>query len=152
MYWITPNWTWTLNSQKCSRSNIYLPNFGPFCSMRYKVVKKLEMHRMTPNWTWTLHSQSTPYTLNTYLWGQNFGPFRSMMLFQKYTVVKKLKMHWMTPNWSCTLNSKSILHIHKVLPPSPNFSPSLSMGSRFRNTRSSKSLYQKCTKWPHTEL
>ena len=40
--------------------------------------QKLQMHRMTPNRPWTLNSQK--YSAGTkYLWGQNFGPFCSII-------------------------------------------------------------------------
>ena len=84
---MTPNWTWTLNSQRYSTYTKCLPlrpNFGRFRSTisRFRDTRssKKEMPRMTPNWTSTLYSpfKSTMYTWNTYPWGPIFGPFHSM--------------------------------------------------------------------------
>ena len=63
---MTPNWTWTLDSQKYSVYTKYLPvSKGPFWvhfALQLAVSdiqgrQKLEMYRMTPKWTLTINSQ-----------------------------------------------------------------------------------------------
>ena len=149
MHRVTPNWTWTLNSQKYSIYTKDLPQRPKFwvrftlcvAVSEIQCQQNMEMHRMTPNWTWTFDSQkytvymtylplgpkfwsvflydlpfprcnmnkvgekrkctewpqtelehltvkSTLYTLNTYLWGSNFGPIRSTIsLFRDTTCI-----------------------------------------------------------------
>ncbi len=68
MHWVTPNWTWTLNSQKYSIYTKYLaqrPKLWPVSLYDYPFSEipghqKRDVHRMTPNWTWTLDSQKYP--------------------------------------------------------------------------------------------
>ena len=88
---ITPNWTWTLNSQKYSTYTKYLPLrpifffffffFGRF-ALRL-AVSDIQgwRNRKWTEWPQTdledLTVKSTLYTLNTYPWGPNFRQFRS---------------------------------------------------------------------------
>ncbi len=88
MHRMTPNWSWTLNSQKYSIYTKYLPLRYKFLSVslyalpfpRYKVVNMVKNWKCT-EWPQTelehLTAKSTLCTVNTYPWGPNFGPFCS---------------------------------------------------------------------------
>ncbi len=85
VHWMTPNWTWILNSQKYSIYTKCLPLRPKFLSVsftisRFRDTTCTRLSKMTPNWTWMFDSQKYStfvYTLNTYLWGPNFAPFHS---------------------------------------------------------------------------
>ncbi len=70
---MTPNWTWTLNSQKYPIYTKDLPSEAPILvrfTPRLAVSEiqgrqKSEVHRMIRNWTWTFSSQKYPI-YNTY--------------------------------------------------------------------------------------
>ncbi len=76
-----------LSTLQALKTYIWGWNFCPFCYMttafrflRYKVVRKSEMHQMTPNWTWTLNSQNYP----VYTKGLPQGPtFWSVLLYDQ---------------------------------------------------------------------
>ena len=141
---MTPNWLWTLNSDKYSVGTKDLPLrlkcwsilLYDYWFSTHKVGRKSEMHRMTRNWTWTLNSQTvkrTLYTLLTYPWAPDFGPFRSMFRRFRDTCTRSPKsvMHRMNPNWTWTLNSQKYpVHI-KYLPLRPKFWSVSLYGQRF---------------------
>ena len=122
---MTSNWTWKLNSQKYSIYTEYLslrPKFWsvllydwPFSRYRmYKVAAEIsEMHRMSPTVLEHLTIKSTPYTLNTYPRGPNFGRFvlrLAVFNTQKYPI-----------------------HPTYTLPRGPNFGPFRSTTSGFQD-------------------
>ena len=132
---MTPNWPWMLNNDKCSADAKDLPLRPKYWSIllynywfsRYKVARKLEMHRMAPNWTGTLNSKNIPYTctLITYPWYPNFGPFGfTISRFRDTTCTRSAKIG-NVPNYS-------------KLTWGPNVGPFWSTISDFQDTRSSK--------------
>ncbi len=116
---MTPNGTWTLNSQMYLRTlNAYPrgPNFGPFRST-ISVFHKIAENRKCTEWPQTelehLTVKSSVYTLNTYPRGPNFAPFRSTIKIQG---CRKSETHRMTPTWTWTLNSQKYSVYTKYLP------------------------------------
>ena len=64
-----------------------------------------------------LNFNSTLYTLNTYPWGPNCGPFHSTIsLFRDTTCIRspKSEVYRMTPNWTWTLNSQNTLYMYTL--------------------------------------
>ncbi len=113
-----PKRHWTLNSQKYCIYTKYLPLRLKCWSIllhdhwfsRHKVGE----NRKCTEWPQTelehLTVNSTLYTLSTYPWGPNVGPFRlTKSCFQDTTYTEgwwKSEMHRMTPNWTWTLASQ----------------------------------------------
>ena len=84
MHWMTPKWSWTLNSQKYSIYTKYLPLRPKFCFTLKLAVSEIQhapglwKSETAPNDPkLNLAVKSTLYVLNTYRRGPNFGPFRS---------------------------------------------------------------------------
>ncbi len=160
MHWMTPNWIWTLSSQKYFIHTICLPLRPKFCSVllykwsfpRYNMYKVGENRKCT-EWPQTelehLTVKNTLYTLNTYPWRPNFGPLRSTIsrMWDK-TCTRSAKIGNAPNDPKLNLTVKSTLYTLKSYPWGPNFHLFHSMNSRFWDTRSAKS---ECTEWPQTE-
>ncbi len=82
---MTPNWTWTLNSQKYFILQLLTPDAHILVRFALQLAvseiqhvqgrRKSEMHRMTPTDLEHLAVKSTLDTLISYPWGPNFGLF-----------------------------------------------------------------------------
>ncbi len=121
MHRMTPNWPWTINSQKYSAGTKYLPLRPKFWSIllyhHKKGRQKLEMHRKTTQ-TKLKHLntvKSTLYTLNTYSWGSNFGPFRSTISRFRDTICTRSAKIGNAPNYpklNLNTSQSKVLDIH----------------------------------------
>ena len=134
----------------------------------YKVPENQKCTQWPQNELEHLTVKSTLYTLNTYPWGPNCGPFHSTISHFRDTrctsSVKignvpndpKLNLNTWTrfwykrswkignasndPNWTWTPNSQKYSINTKYLPQWPNFSPFHSTISRLRDTRCTSSV------------
>ncbi len=129
---ITPNWTWTLNSQNYSIYIEYLLQRPKFWSIslynkpfqRYKVK-----NRKYTEWPQTefehITVKSTLYILNTYPWCPNFGPFHSMTSSFQDTI--KVTENRKCTEWPQTelghLTVKTTLYTLNIYSRGPNFGP-----------------------------
>ena len=118
----------------------------------YKVGKNRKCTKWPQSEREHLTVKSTPYTLNTYSCGPNFGPFALHLAVTEMHVQsgRKSEMHRMTPNWTWTPKSQKYCKYTKYLPWGPNFGPFRSTGSRFNIYKVGEN--RKCTEWPQTEL
>ncbi len=101
MHRVTPNWTWTLNSQKYLMYTEHLPLRPRFWSIslydqpfpRYKLYK-VGKNRKCNDWPQInlqhLTVKSTLYTLKTYPRGPNVRPFRSTISHFRDTRSRKI--------------------------------------------------------------
>ncbi len=92
MHWMTPNYTWTLNSQKYFIYTIYLLQTLKFWSVspdrfsRYKVTK----NQKCTEWPQTEFEHLHSKVLYTSSWRPNFGPFRSTINRFRDTICTRL--------------------------------------------------------------
>ncbi len=125
---MTPNWIWTLNTQNYSVYIKYLPQRSKFwCVLlydypfpRYNTYKVGENRKCT-EWPQTELDdsavKSTLYTLNTYPWGPNFGPFRFMISGFQDTKSSKIGNASSDPKLNLNTQQSKVLYIHVVLTP-----------------------------------
>ena len=120
------------------------------------------MYKVGENWKCTklpqielehLTVKSILYTLNTYCWGPNFGPFCSMVSrFRDTTCTRLVKMHQMTPHWTWTFNGQKYSIYTQHLSQRPKFWSVSLYGQPFPRYNMYKvGENWKSTEWPQTE-
>ena len=120
-------------------------NFAPFCSttigFRDIVSEKSEMHRMPKTELKHLTVKSTLYTLKTHPWGPHlvrFGLRLFVSAIQHTQSLWKWEMHRMPQIELGHSTVKCSLYTLNTYPRGPNFGPSRSTISSFRDTTSAK--------------
>ena len=141
---MTPNWTWTFNSQKYSIHTKYLPLRPIFWSVSLynypfpRYMSKVAENRKCTEWSQGevdhTRVKKTLYTLNT-PWDLNFDPFRSTTSRFRDTGSSKTEMLRMTQNWIWTLDGQKCHVYIKHLPMGPKFWSVSLYGQQFRRYR-----------------
>ena len=143
-----PNWPWTLNNKYSVGAKTCLCswNFGllVFCSTTTCFRdNKVARNQKCTEWPQTEHFtvKTTLYTLNTYPWARNFGPFRSTISHFRGTCTGSVnsEMLQITPNWTWKLTVKSTLCVLNTYLWGPNFGPFSSTISPFQDTTYTRS-------------
>ena len=145
MHRLTPNWTWTLNSQKYLMYTEHLPLRPRFWSIslydqpfpRYKLYK-VGKNRKCNDWPQInlqhLTVKSTLYTLKTYPRGPNFHPFCSTT--SRFWDTRLSKIRNAPSGAKLTdlehLTVKSTLYTLNIYPWDTNFGPYHSTTSGFQ--------------------
>ncbi len=130
MHRMTPNWTWTLNSQNYPIYTVNIPPEGHILvrfALRPVVFKiqgrqKWEIHRMTPNWTGTHNSQKYPVYTKYLPCGPYFAPFSYVTShFRGLTMSFKSRKCTECPQTQVEhLTVKSTLYTSNTYPWGPN--------------------------------
>ncbi len=131
---MTPNWTWTLSSQKYSIYIKYLPVRPKFQSISLYdyLFPKYNMYKVSENWKCIKWPQMELKHLTAKVLYIHYilTPKAHILVHFALPLAiseihvhgrRKSEMHWTTPNWTWTLNSQKHSTYTKHLPLRPKF-------------------------------